>query len=155
MVANLRRPLAAAEKEFKALSDKLAPLEAAIAECQGRLDTAVSFVQIGSAIQLDDIDELQRREREQVRLGRAMCVCVSSSGSLTVQAAPNAQWPGDCVGIAGAAAEGGGQPPGRNQGHSRPLRDTAAARTGGVCNPPICPIVARVFFFVRRFCPLA
>ncbi len=69
MVADLKKALTVAEKDARVYHDRVAPLEASIAECRARLELAVGTVQLGSAIQLDDIDELARREREQVRVG--------------------------------------------------------------------------------------
>ncbi len=65
-MSELKASFAAAEREHRKALAVLTPLEAAISSCAAQLEAAVEKIRTGSALQLDDIDTLAKREREQV-----------------------------------------------------------------------------------------
>ena len=66
VVSKLSKSLAIAEREYATATAHAAPLEEAYALLTFRLESAVGTTKLGSELQLEDIDALVQREKDQV-----------------------------------------------------------------------------------------
>ena len=71
IVEKLSKAFSAADREHKAALAVAAPLEEALAEVMGKMESIVGTAKLGSQLELDDVDALTRRDREQVCVLRA------------------------------------------------------------------------------------